>query len=178
MDNLATYILDLVQNSITAKSSVINVEVIENDMLHLKIEDNGVGMDQKTLEKASSPFFSTRKTRDVGLGLSLIRMLSEQTSGTFHLSSRINEGTILDVTFDHHHIDMPPFGDFGDMITTISIHQDVNEFIFSYTANENKYIYQLTDIKKMLNETINDVKVMNYLKDYINQEINHVRGKK
>lgn len=177
MDDLATYILDLVQNSITAKSSIIKVSIIEDNLFHLIIDDNGVGMDEMTLQKASSPFFSTRKTRKIGLGLPMIRMLSEQTQGTFNLSSYKNKGTKLDVSFDHTHIDMPPLGDFGDMVVMISIHQDVEELIFTYQKNKNIFTYQLSEIKKMLGITLDDINVINYLKEYINQEINKVRGK-
>lgn len=176
MDDLATYILDLVQNSITANSSMIKVSIVEDDRYHLIIQDNGIGMDEMTLQKASSPFFSTRKTRKIGLGLSMIRMLSEQTEGTFNLSSHVNQGTKLDVTFDHNHIDMPPLGDFGDTVVMIAIHQDVDEFIFTYQKNEKVFTFQLSEIKKMLGETLNNTQIINYLKQYINQEINQVRG--
>lgn len=178
MDNIALYLLDLVQNSIEAQAKHIELHVVEEDYLEISLLDDGTGMDLETLQNASSPFFTTRKTRRVGLGLSMIKMLTEQTSGTFELTSQINSGTKLFVTCDHHHIDMPPLGDFGDMIVTIAIHQNIGEFEFTFKHNEYQWIFKLSHYKKMLGETLYDVKVMTYLKDYINQEIEKIRGAK
>lgn len=178
MDNLAEYLLDLTQNAITAKASLIEMSIIQNDLLTVKLKDNGVGMDPETIKKATSPYFTTRKTRKVGLGLPMIKLLSEQTEGTFELTSTPLKGTCLQVTFDHHHIDMPMIGDLGEMVMLISIHQDVCEFIFTYQCYEAIYHYRLSEMKEMLGTTLNDSNIMNYIKDYINQEIAKVRGTK
>lgn len=176
MDNIALYLLDLAQNAIVAKANHIDIHIKEDDMLVLEMKDDGCGMDEETLQKASSPFFTTRKTRKVGLGLSMIKMVSEQTSGEFQLTSKPNEGTTLKVSFDIHHMDMPPLGDFGDVIVMLAIHQDMNDFTFTYEKDNKQYIFHLNDMKELLGDTLHDIYVMNYLKDYINQEINRVRG--
>lgn len=176
MDNLAAYLLDLTQNAIAAKASQIEMIITESDKLDFKLIDNGFGMNETTLKKAISPYFTTRKTRKVGLGLAMIKLLSEQTDGTFELISKPDQGTKLHVTFDYHHMDMPPLGDLGEMVMLISIHQDVCEFIFTYEKQNEKYMYRLTDMKNMLGDTMHDVHIINYIKDYVNQEITKVRG--
>lgn len=176
MDNLSSYILDLIQNSIRAKSEIIICEIKEDDKLHLRLSDNGCGMDEKMLKESVSPYFTTRKTRNVGLGLSMIQLLSTQTMGSFNINSHLKIGTTLDVSFDHHHLDMPPMGDLGEMIYLISIHQDVHEFLFTYQKNHQSFHYQLTQIKEMLGLTITNIEIKEYLMSYINQEIMKVRG--
>ena len=177
MDNLALYLLDLVQNSIEAKAHHISLSIVENHCLSITIKDNGCGMDEQTLKKAASPFYTSRKTRHVGLGLSLIHMLTEQTEGTFQLESIPNQGTILKVTFDHHHIDMPPMGNFGDMVMMIAVDSRVHQFIFTYSKQQSTYTFDLAVIKDMFHETLNNHEVMQGLIQYINQEIDIVRGK-
>lgn len=176
MDNIAAYLLDLIQNAIAAKASLIELTIKEEDTFDVTLSDNGSGMDEETLNKAISPYFTTRKTRKVGLGLAMIKLLSEQTNGTFELKSKRYKGTELHVSFDPKEIDMPPIGDLGEMVLIVSLHQDVSEFIFNYQRFNEHYRYQLSEMKKMLGETIKEINIMNYIKDYINQEITKVRG--
>jgi len=176
MDDLSLYLLDLVQNSIAARASAIELSIVEDDMLHVSIIDNGIGMDSKTVERVTSPFYTTRKTRKVGLGLPLIKMLTEQTDGTFSIHSALNQGTTLKLTFNHHHLDMPPFGNLGEMVYMISIHQDVNNFTFTYEKNGEHYIYSLSEMKSLLGETIFEHSMMQALIELINQEIEKIRG--
>lgn len=176
MDDLSLYLLDVVQNSIAARASAIEVNIVEDNMLHISIIDNGIGMDLKTLELVTSPFYTTRKTRKVGLGLALIKMLTEQTDGTFNIKSELNQGTTLQFSFNQHHIDMPPFGKLGEMVYMISIHQDVNNFTFTYEKNGEHYIYSLSEMKSLFGESIFEHSMMHALIEFINQEIEKIRG--
>ena len=63
MEDLSLYILDIAQNSISASATVIEIFVIEDeekDKLVLTIRDNGKGMDPKTVERVTDPFYTTR----------------------------------------------------------------------------------------------------------------------
>lgn len=88
MDDLATYLYDLLQNSIAAKSKTIELSMIEDLNLTIIIKDDGKGIDEKDINHVTSPFYTTRTTRKVGLGLSFIKMLTEQTDGTFRIESK------------------------------------------------------------------------------------------
>jgi len=176
MDDLSLYLLDLLQNSIAARASVIELHMIEDQLLHIIIKDNGIGMDSKTLEQVTSPFYTTRKTRKVGMGLSLIKMLTEQTEGTFSIISEPNLGTTLSLSLNHHHMDMPPIGNLGETIYMTSIHQDIKEFVFSYEKDNRSYHYSLTEIKNMLGDSIYQYSMMQDLIELINHEIENIRG--
>ena len=86
MKNIALHILDLVQNSARAKAKKVLIAIVEdpgNDRYTLSIEDDGDGMEEGVLQKATDPFYTSRTTRKVGLGLPLIQMNAERTGGSF-----------------------------------------------------------------------------------------------
>lgn len=176
MDNLCLYFLDLVQNSIAAKSSLIKLFIDDSEKLAIEIIDNGIGMTDDEQNQALSPFYSTRTTRKVGLGLSMMKMLTEQTNGYFNLSSQKNKGTRLVMHFDPLHIDLPDMGDIGELIYLISIHQDVEDFIFTYQKGNQKYQYHLKEIKEILGDALQTFSVMKALIQSINNEIKTMRG--
>jgi len=75
MEDLSLHILDIVENSITAGASRIEIRILEdlkNDILSIEIKDNGKGMSDEILKKVINPFYTTRTTRRVGLGLSFL----------------------------------------------------------------------------------------------------------
>lgn len=176
MDNLCFYLLDLIQNSIAAKSSFIELSIIENHTIAISITDNGIGMTEDELNQALSPFYSSRTTRRVGLGLSMMKMLTEQTNGSFELTSVKNKGTKLSLSFNPSHIDFPDIGDIGDLVYFISIHQDVVNFSFIYQKGTEKYQYHLKEIKEILGEALQTFSVMKALIQTINKEIDTIRG--
>ena len=176
MDDLSLYLQDLIQNSIAAKASKIECTINETEDMTITIKDNGCGMTKEELEKAKTPFYTTRTTRKVGLGLPMIQMLAEQTEGSMELQSIKNEGTTLVIRLKHHHIDMPPIGNLGEMVYMVSIHQDVQEFIFTYVYYQTEYQYILTEVKEILGQTINQYTMMQALIEMINNEIKTIRG--
>ena len=114
MKTIADHILDIVQNSIRAESTLIEIIVVENkkkDFCNITIRDNGCGMDEATREQATNPFFTSRETRKVGLGLSLLKQNAERTGGTFQITSEVNKGTEVNAVFQLSNVDRPPLGD-------------------------------------------------------------------
>ena len=114
MKTIAEHILDIVQNSIRAKATLIEIIVAEdkkNDFCTIEITDNGCGMDEQTLKLAANPFFTSRSTRKVGLGLSLLKQNAEKTGGAFSIVSKVNEGTRVKAVFRLSDFDRPPLGD-------------------------------------------------------------------
>ncbi|MGI6334081.1 MAG: ATP-binding protein [Saccharofermentanales bacterium] len=80
MHDLSLHLLDIVQNSIKAQASLVQVFIASNrttDQITLTVVDDGKGMSPDQLALASDPFYTTRTTRSVGLGLPLLKELCE-----------------------------------------------------------------------------------------------------
>ncbi len=114
MEDLALHILDIAQNSIEAGATEIGIELLEEpaaDRLVIEIRDNGPGMDQETVARVKDPFFTTRKTRRVGLGIPLLEEAARAAGGRLEIESRPGQGSRVRALFRYHHIDRAPVGD-------------------------------------------------------------------
>lgn len=61
--------------------------------IELQIADNGLGMPQEMLRRATEPFFTTKATGLGGLGLTIVSHFAEDAGGAFRLQSRLGLGT-------------------------------------------------------------------------------------
>jgi len=61
--------------------------------VEFKVEDNGIGMEQETQEKAFSLFFSSKGVEGTGLGLFISNKIALAHGGKIDLESAVNEGT-------------------------------------------------------------------------------------
>lgn len=114
MRELSLNVMDVAQNSITAGASLITLEVEEDltaDRLSIRLTDNGCGMTKEQVEHVIDPFYTTRTTRSVGLGVPLFKMEAEMTGGSFTISSEKGKGTSLTAIFKPSSVDMIPLGD-------------------------------------------------------------------
>ncbi len=114
MKTISDHVLDIVQNSVRAKATLIEIIVEEDkksNLYNLTINDNGCGMSREVLEQAVNPFFTSRTTRKVGLGLPLLKQNAEATGGSFKIYSEPGKGTEVKAVFQLGHLDRPPMGD-------------------------------------------------------------------
>lgn len=132
MKELSLHILDIVNNSVSAKATRIGIDIAERDpWLYISITDNGCGMDAEFVARVTDPFTTTRTTRKVGMGLPLLKLAAEQTGGALSIDSQVGVGTTVTVTFGLTHIDRPPLGDMtATMVTLIQGAPDID---FTYT---------------------------------------------
>lgn len=66
----------------------------EPGVISFEVEDHGPGMDADVARRAGEPFFTTKPVgKGMGLGLFLVRMVAEQTKGSFRLQSTKGVGT-------------------------------------------------------------------------------------
>lgn len=175
MEELSQHIMDIIENSVCAGSTLIYIELeIDDikDIVRFLIKDDGKGIDKELLEEIQSPFFTTRVKhgKNVGLGIPLFKMNALICDGKFNIDSEIGKGTIIEATFKKSHIDRQPVGNFKDtIITSIIGHTEIN---FEFKVINNKKVFELktSEIKKELQDIpINYPEVINFINDYIEE---------
>lgn len=155
MKDLASHIMDIVQNSIRANATKIVIKVTENherDCFIIEIQDNGCGMDAETLSRVRDPFFTSRTVRKVGLGIPLLQQNAERTGGKVTISSYPGKGTSLCAQFSHSHLDRPPLGNLAETIGLLIGSNPAIHFIYEHTTNLGSYLLDTEEIKKILEE--------------------------
>ena len=134
MEDLSLHILDIVENATAADASLIFIGVEEDlgkDLLRITVKDNGRGMDPDMLEKVRDPFITTRTTRKVGLGLSLLEQSARECGGELVIHSKPGEGTEVTATFQRSHIDRKPMGDMGATLVALIAGNPHVDFLYT-----------------------------------------------
>lgn len=176
MKDLSMHIMDILQNSTRAKATEITLEVLldsAQDTLTLIFKDNGCGMSEETVQKVIDPFYTSRTTRKVGLGLPLLKQNSEMTGGSMSIQSKEGVGTTVTAVFGLTHLDTPPMGDLaGTIVLTISAYPDIR-FIFHYKRNDEvDYVLDTNEVYEILDGVpINDPDVIASLKEMVEENI-------
>ena len=150
MEDLSLHILDIMENSVDAQARRIEVRLDEDpdrDLLTLEIMDDGKGMGARTLQKATDPFFTTRKTRRFGLGLSMISESAKATGGELTVESAPGKGTRVRATFQRSHIDMKPLGDIPQTLLTLIVgHPDI-ELSYCHTIGGETFSFDTREVR-------------------------------
>jgi len=175
MKDLSMHIMDILQNSTRAGATLIELEVCENpetNQLTLIFKDNGSGMSDEVLQQVLNPFFTTRTTRKVGLGLSLLKQNAELTGGSLEISSTLGVGTIVTVQFGLSHIDRPPLGDLaGTIVLTASAYPKIR-FIVHYKNPTVDYTFDTEEINEALDGvSIQEPEIIQYLTEMFKENI-------
>ena len=160
MEDLSLHVLDIAENAISAKAKKIEILVMEEpgeNRLTIEIRDDGIGMDEEARQKAADPFFTTRSSRRVGLGLSLLAQAAEEAGGTLRIESNLGKGTRVTATFQYHHIDRKPLGSMVE--TMMSLLLGNPELDISYTHKKEGGSYTLSS--QWLKEQFQDQSLTN-----------------
>ena len=154
MNELSLYILDLVQNSVTAGAAHVEILITisdADDALEIILIDDGCGMSEEFVKKVVSPFTTTRTTRKVGLGIPMIKELCELCEGTFGIESKLGEGTRLTLRFRKSNIDLPPMGSLADtVVALVNGSPEKPEFRVVYDYNGEQFEFDTAQIREML----------------------------
>lgn len=146
------HILDIVENSIAASAKRIEIRIYENqakDLLMIEIKDDGRGMDEQTLKKSLDPFFTTKKTHKVGLGLALLAQATRESGGNIEINSAPDKGTTINATFCYGHPDRKPMGDIDETIRTIIVGNPGIELLYEHKKNNSVYRFDTREIKRL-----------------------------
>jgi hypothetical protein len=178
MRDISLHVLDIANNSLAADASLIEISVEEdtaNNMLRVKIKDNGRGMDEETVKKAIDPFYTSRKTRRVGLGLPLLKASCERCGGTFAIKSKPGEGTEVYAGFRYDNIDRPPLGDMPETIFSLVVLNPSIDFVYRHSRNGHVFMMDTREIKKILQGLpLNTPEVAGWLSRHLKEGISNL----
>ena len=178
MKELSLNILDITENSTKAGATIVNIDISETEeALTITVRDDGTGMKPDVLGSVSNPFYTTRTTRRVGMGIPLFRFAAEQTGGTLSLESRhIDEfpsdhGTVISAVFNKAHIDFTPLGDIVSTVTTlIQGHPDV-DFLYRHVFGEKEVTLDTRELREVLGDVpLDTFEVVIWIRDNLTEQ--------
>lgn len=180
MRELSLNVMDIAQNSVRAKASVIEIEITEDteqSTLEIKITDDGCGMSEEQVKSVIDPFFTTRTTRKVGLGIPLFKMAAEQTGGYLDIKSQLGKGTVVTAKFISSHMDMTPLGDINSTISIlIRCNPDTN-IVFTHSVDDKTFTLNTRELKEVLGDVPLDTpEVMQWIGDYLKEQTEILYG--
>ena len=178
MKEIALHLLDIVQNSVKAGATLAEILLEETDgVLTVTIRDNGCGMTAEQVEAVTNPFYTTRTTRSVGLGVPLLKLAAEQTDGSFAITSKAqadspaDHGTTVTAQFQTAHIDCTPLGDISaTLLTLIQGHPDT-DFLFRHTTTGGTVTLDTREIRAVLDGVpLNTYDVIKWMEEYLREQ--------
>ena len=173
MRELSLNVLDIAQNSVSANASLIEIELKEDTKNHdllIGIYDNGKGMTPEQVEKVRDPFFTTRTTRKVGMGIPLFRFAAEMTGGSLEIESEVGVGTKVRAYFKTDHLDFTPVGDMtSTMISLITMNLHI-DFIYRYSIDSKEFTVDTRQLKEILGDVpLSEPSIAMWITQYINE---------
>jgi len=180
MKNIALHILDLVQNSARANASKVLISITEDPVggsYHLKIQDNGEGMGEDILQKATNPFYTSRATRKVGMGLPLVQMNAERTGGSFALRSVRGKGTSVEADFKLSHPDRLPMGEIDDVLVLLAVGLPQLRLVYEHKTPYGTYCFDTEVISEIIgNIQETNMEIRRFLKELIAENLKDIKA--
>ena len=177
MKELSLNILDIAENSVKAKATLTQIDIQETaDTLSIIITDDGTGMPDEILKGVENPFYTTRTTRKVGMGIPLLKMAAEQTGGSFKITSKCidaggSHGTRVQAVFNKNHIDFTPLGDTVATFTTLIQGHPDTDFKFTHTKDENSVTLDTCEMRQILGDIpLNSYEVIKWAEEYLREQ--------
>ena len=176
MKELSLNILDVAKNSVRAGATLIGISLNtdKDGILTIKISDNGCGMSEETLNSVTDPFYTTRTTRKVGLGLPLLKMAAEQTGGTLKLTSSTEKGssgTVLTATFNTKSIDCMPMGDIISTVCILIAGSPDIDFEFSDVTDTRSVILKTAELREVLGDiSLAEPEIQQWMTEYLKEQ--------
>ena len=172
--------MDVAQNSVRAEATLVFITVEEsdkNDSLSIIIEDNGCGMTEEQVAQVIDPFFTTRTTRKVGLGVPLFKMSAEQTGGSFSIESEVGRGTKTQASYVKSHVDMTPLGDINSTVSIlIRCNPDI-DFVFTHSFDNGSFTLDTRELREVLEGVSLDTPdVVEWIEQFLDEQTENICG--
>lgn len=174
------HILDIVQNSISAGATRVTLTVDEApaaDLLTIAIGDNGRGMTPEQVSSLADPFFTSRTTRRVGMGIPLLMDSARQSGGDVRIESEPGKGTEVTAVFGYSNIDRPPLGDVANaLMLLVSSNPDL-DFLFTYRYDGEEYLFDTSDVRDVFGKgALKDLTIIRNLEKMIKDNMREIRN--
>ena len=178
MKDLSLNLLDIAENSVKAGATLTQLLLTqEGDILTFQVVDDGCGMTEEVLKGVVDPFYTTRTTRKVGMGLPLLRMAAEMTGGSMTVESRHRDthpdthGTVVTAVFHTDHIDCPPIGDMTATVTTLIQGHPDTDFLFRHLCDETAVELDTRALREILGEvSLAEFEVLQWITGYLTDQ--------
>ncbi|MFW6352092.1 MAG: ATP-binding protein [Bacteroidota bacterium] len=178
MKELALHILDVAQNSVSADATHMRIEIQEDTQSNtfiVLIEDDGKGMSEEVLKKVTDPYFTSRTTRHVGMGVPLLKQNAEMAGGSFQITSELGKGTLVKALFQHKHYDRPPLGDMAGVISMMVSSNPDLEWVYKHSKNGQTFVFDTREVKEALEGIpLSEPSVSGYLKEMIEENLKEI----
>lgn len=175
MKELSLNLLDIAENSVKAGATLTELLLEQTGhVLTFTVRDDGCGMDEDTVRRVTDPFYTTRTTRPVGLGLPLLKLEAEQTGGHLTVHSDTSpdaHGTTVTAVFHTDHIDCTPLGDItASLVTLIQGHPDA-DFLFSHRKDGQEVQLDTRALREVLEGVpLNSFEVLQWIEGYLREQ--------
>lgn len=182
MKELSLNILDITENSVKAGATLTEILIEETDeVLIISINDDGSGMSDEILESVKNPFYTTRTTRSVGLGIPLLILSAEQTGGEVTITSKVaseadpSHGTRVSAKYYKNHIDFTPLGDVGSTITTLIQGHPDTDFLFIHKKGCGEVRLDTRELREVLCDVpLNTYEVIKWIEENLAEQYNEI----
>jgi anti-sigma regulatory factor (Ser/Thr protein kinase) len=180
MRELSLNVMDVAQNSVRAQASLVYITVTESDRddrLTIRISDNGCGMTDEQVQHVIDPFFTTRTTRKVGLGVPLFKLSAEQTGGSFDIQSKVGEGTATTASYVKSSVDMTPLGDINSTVKIlIQCNPDI-DFVFSHSTDLGSFTLDTRELREVLEGvSLDTADVLEWIGQFLEENTQTIYG--
>lgn len=155
MTEISLNILDVAENSVRAGAGLVTIDLkisTDADRMIILIEDDGCGMTEEQIRQVEDPFFTTRTTRKVGLGVPFYKMAAEAAGGSFSITSEPGKGTSVRAEFVLSHIDRMPLGDITSTIHTLAVYHPEVDFLYNYSFDDKSFTMDTREFRKILGD--------------------------
>ncbi|MBQ6384911.1 MAG: ATP-binding protein [Lachnospiraceae bacterium] len=182
MPEISLNVLDVAENSTRAQASLVTITVEADtaaDHLTIVIADDGCGMTPEQVKQVTDPFFTTRKTRRVGLGVPFFKLAAEMSGGSFEIESEKGKGTTVTAVFGLTNVDRMPLGDMtSTMHSLITMHEDT-DFLYRYTYDGDSFELDTREFREVLGGVpFSTPDVSQYIREYLREnEAEVTRGR-
>ena len=175
MKELSLNVLDITENSVKAGATLTEISILENsDTLTMIVKDDGCGMSEEILRTVENPFYTTRTTRKVGLGIPLLKMAAEMTGGSVKIVSSTDaatHGTTVTAVFYKNHLDFTPLGDIKETVVTLIQGHPNTDFLFVHQTLLGEVKLDTRELRVVLEGVpLDTYEVIVWIKEYLNEQ--------